>query len=232
VSDQPDRLNQYLLQLYGGDPFAEVREASEAHRVAHAPSLAGGEQECGVYPSDQLKMRVLTTIVRATSARRVLEIGGGFGYSALWFAAGIGNDGLVETIDRFPEHIAALNRYAHQFGLTHRVAALQGEGDTILRALNGPYDVIHDDGWFAQQPPYYDRMIELLKPGGLLIMSNWFLLEHAVSDHSPVDWSQFAGPHWAEEIRTYAHRLASDNRLDVSFIARPAFALATKRVDA
>jgi len=184
----------YLLDLYGPDPFAEVRRSSEAHRLAHARSLPGGEQECGVYPSDALKMRALTTIVRGASARRLLEIGGGLGYSALWFAAALGDDGRVDTIDRFPEHTAQITAYAGQFGLSGRVTAVTGEGEDVLQSLTGPYDIIHDDGWFASQPAYYDRLAQLLRPGGLLLMSNWFLLEHAVTGGGDTDWSQFAGP--------------------------------------
>jgi hypothetical protein len=60
-------------------------------------------------------------------------------------------------------------------------------------------------------------------------MSNWFLLEHAVTGESPVDWSQFAGPTWAEEVQQYARRLAADVRYDVSFIREPSLALAWRR---
>jgi predicted O-methyltransferase YrrM len=49
-------------------------------------------------------MHLLGTIVRTTGARRVLEIGGGLGYSALWLADAVGLGGQVETIDRFAEH--------------------------------------------------------------------------------------------------------------------------------
>ena len=88
-----------------------------------------------------------------------------------------------------------------------------------------------DDGWFATQPPYYDRLASLLRPGGLLVMSNWFLLEHAVTGESPLDWSQFAGESWAADVTNYASILAADSRYDVSFVQRPAFALATRRGD-
>jgi len=232
IESHEQRFNSYLLSLYATDPFANVRAVSEAHRIEHAAALSGGEQECGVYPSDVLKMRVLTTIVNAVGAKRVLEIGGGFGYSALWFAETVGKGGAVETIDRFPEHILAIERHAKQFGLEGRIAALYGEGDDILRGLSGPYDVIHDDGWFGAQPAYYDRLADLLRPRGLLIMSNWFLLVHAVAGESPIDWSQFAGPTWADDIQAYALRLVNDERYDVSFIQRPAMALAYRRDDA
>jgi predicted O-methyltransferase YrrM len=223
-----DDFSKYLNDLYGDDPFADVRVASNEHRLSHAKILAGGEQECGVYPSDALKMRVVVTVARAVTARRILEIGGGFGYSALWLAAAGGH---IETIDRFPEHVAAIRTHADRFGLSERLQALEGEGEALLATLDGPYDLVHDDGWFAAEPRYYERLAGLVRPGGLLVMSNWFLLEHAITAESPVDWSQFAGPSWRDDIRAYARRLTSDERWDLSFIQRPAVALAWRRPD-
>ena len=228
----PDRLDDFLLSLHGADPFAEVADASEAHRVEHASTLAGGEQECGAFPSSALKMRLLAAIGRATNAKRVLEIGGGLGYSALWFADLVGEDGRVETIDRFSEHVEAIRRYADRFGMSDRIAPLAGEADDILPTLDGAYDIVHDDGWFGSQPLYHDRLANLVRPGGLLVMSNWFLLEHAVTGQSPVDWSQVLGPTWADDIKSYARRLAADERYDVSFLQNPAVALAYRRPDA
>ena len=229
---EPARLDDFLLGLHGADPFAEVSDASEAHRVEHASTLAGGEQECGTFPSSALKMRLLAATGRATGAKRVLEIGGGLGYSALWFAEIVGEGGRVETIDRFAEHIEAIRQYAERFGMGDRITALAGEADDVLPTLDGAYDIVHDDGWFGAQPSYYDRLASLLRPGGLLVLSNWFLLEHAVTGQSPVDWSEVLGPTWAEDVKSYARRLAADERYDVSFVQNPAVVLAYRRPDA
>ncbi len=230
---ESDALNAYLLNLYGGDPFANVYAACEPHRLSHAASLAGGEQECGVYPSVPEKARVLATLVRATGARRLLEIGCGLGYSALWLGEAAPAHATIETIDRFPEHVALAEGFAKSFGLADRISVIEGEGDEVLQRLSGPYDIIHDDGWFGQQPAYYDRIVELLRPGGLLILSNWFLLGETFSAQPRMDWSQFAGPDWAANIRSYAANLASDPRLYLSFIMQPSWVgLACKRLDA
>ena len=215
-------LSSFLLDLYGGDPFAAVYGASNEHREAHGP-------DCDVYPSVPVKMRLLAGIVRTAGAHRILEIGCGLGYSALWLAEAAGPDGRVETIDRFPEHVALARRYVEEATLGQRVAVLQGEGTDILQALAGPYDVIHDDGWFAHEPAYFDRMIDLLRPGGLLIMSNWFLLEQAVTGNLTMDWAQFAGPDWAEQVKSYARKLVAHPALHVSFLMSPSWvALAVK----
>lgn len=219
------RLAAFLLELQGGDPFAHVREESNRHRQAHGP-------DCGVYPSDPLKARLLATLVHATGAQRILEIGCGLGYSALWLAEASGPHGRVQTIDRFPEHIATAVRYAREFGLADRIELIHGEGARVLQELNEPYDLIHDEGWFGGEPPYFDKMLEVLRPGGLLVASSWFLLEAAVTGISDKDWSQFAGPAWKENVQAYARKLASHPKLHTSFVLRDwlyGAALAVKR---
>ena len=174
-------------------------------------------------------MRVLATLVRATGAQRILEIGCGLGYSALWLAEAAGPRASIETIDRFPEHIAPAERHAEDIGYARRIAFHQGEAQEILLRLSGPYDLIHDDGWFAEEPSYFQRMVDLLRPGGLMVMSNWFLLAHAITGKPDTDWSQFAGPDWATNVKAYARRLTSHPQLHVSLIMQPAWvALACK----
>lgn len=226
-----DEVREHLLGLYGGDPFARVYEASNSHREDHARTLSGGAQECGVYPSDAVKMRVLATLVQAVGARRILEIGCGLGYSALWLADAAAPDGTVQTIDRFPEHAELARGYVSEFGLGERLHILLGEGDGILGSLVGEYDIVHDDGWFGHQPSYYERVVELLRPGGLWILSNWFLLDQAITGNTSMDWAQFAGPQWPDGVKDYAQALTSDPRLYVSYIMQPAWlALAYKRL--
>jgi predicted O-methyltransferase YrrM len=222
-----ERLNGYLLDLFGGDPYMEVFDACEPHREAH------GETECGVYPAAPQKMRVLGTIVRAIGAKRGLEIGGGLGYSALWLADALPAEGRLETIDRHEQHIGLIRDHAEKYGLAARLEPIHGEAIDVLERLVGPYDFVHDDGWFGEEPAYYERMIDLLRPGGLLILANFFLLEDAVTGEHRMDWSQFAGPQWVEHMLSYAKRLANDPRLHGSFILRPAWVgLAYKRADA
>lgn len=230
TSDEHIAVDEYLIGIQAPDPFAEVREVSERHRQDHAETLAPpGEQTCGVYPSDPLKAHLLGTLAAALQPRRILEIGGGLGYSALWLAKGAPDDAQIETIDRFPEHVALIGEHAAKFGLSDRIAPVEGEAGVVLASLHGPYDFIHDDGWFGKQPDYFARMLELLRPGGTLAISNWFLIEQAVVAEPNMDWAQFAGPNWRADVRAYAQVLADRSDLDVSFVSRPWLALAVKR---
>jgi predicted O-methyltransferase YrrM len=217
-----------FLDSLQDDPFEHVRRASEEHREKHAAALKGGPQECGVYPSDPLKMRVLANVVRAMAARRVLEVGCGLGYSALWLGDAVGPDGFVETVDRFPEHAQLAADYAKQAGLASRVSVLTGDSDLVLSGLQGPYDFIHDDGWFAVKPTHFRRVLELLRPRGVLAMSNWFLLVQSLAEEPNMDWSEFAGPNWRDNVQAFARELASERDVEVAWMMDPGVALAVK----
>ena len=214
-----ERLSSFVLGLYGEDPYAHVYRASEEHRESH------GEQ-CGVYPSSPLSMRLVSLLIRATGAKRILEIGCGLGYSALHLAAA-DPDGSVDTIDRFPQHVSLALENVSAAGFSQRIRILQGEADNVLPTLSGPYDLVYDDGWFVQEPAYLETMLDLIRPGGLLVMSNWFPLQDAVLGHSDIDWSGFSGPDWADRIQAYARKLATHPRLHLAF-ALPRLGLAVK----
>jgi len=215
-----ERLSEYVVKLYGQDPYAHVYKASDEHREAHG-------DECGAYPSSPLSMRLVSVLVGATGAKRILEIGCGLGYSALWLADAAGPDGHVDTIDRFPEHVSLALENASAAGFSQRTRILQGEADNVLPTLSGPYDLVYDDGWFVQEPAYLETMLDLIRPGGLLVMSNWFPLQDAVLGHSDIHWSGFSGPDWADRIQAYARKLATHPRLHLAF-ALPRLGLAVK----
>jgi predicted O-methyltransferase YrrM len=212
-----------LLELYGGDPFAEVVREAEIHRGLHGPA-------CGLFPAGPQVMRLVAAAVRATRPRRILDLGSGFGYSALWLASACPADARVVAIDRFDEHIAQAREFAYRFRLADRIHFVAGEVTDVLEEQTEPSDFIHDDAWFASPPPYLEHVLRLLRPGGTLTMPNWFLLEDAVTGQPRRDWSEFAGPLWAEFTQAYAERLSRERGLYVAWSIFPALAIATKGV--
>ena len=125
--------------------------------------------------------------------------------------------------------MAEATELANRLGYGQRVSYLAGYAADVLPELEGPFDMIHDDAWFAKTPDHLDAMIGLLRPGGLLTMVNWFLLVDALSGRPRNDWATFAGPTWAEDTKQYAELLAGHGDLDVIWVTRPPIAFATKR---
>jgi predicted O-methyltransferase YrrM len=127
-----------LLRLAGGDPFALILDAADDHRSIHGP-------DCGLYPAGPSVMRLAATFVRAAAARRVLDLGTGLGYSALWLADAVGPTGHVVAVDRHEAHIDAARRFAARFKLDDRTTFIVSEAEDALQDLDRPYDVVHDD---------------------------------------------------------------------------------------
>ncbi len=173
-------------------------------------------------------MRLAAIFARAADAKRILDIGSGFGYSALWLAEAAGPEGRVLGIDRFPQHVAQADEFAAATGLGERVQFRAGEAAAVVRQLDVAFDLIHDDGWFAAEPAYFEAMLGLLRPGGVLTMPNWFLLEDALSARPRRDWSEFAGPDWAATTIAYAQRLAAFPEMAVTWSFDPPLGIAVK----
>jgi protein-L-isoaspartate O-methyltransferase len=173
-------------------------------------------------------MGLAATFVRAAAARRILDLGTGFGYSALWLALAGGPDARVVAIDQFEEHVVEGRRLAETAGLAGRVEFIAGDVAEVVQRLEGPYDFVHDDAWFAARPSYFERVIELLRPGGVLSMPSWFLLSDAVLGKRHKRWARFAGDRWEEATLAYARQLAADRRLHVTWTTSPPLGIAIK----
>ena len=187
------------------DRFAHVYRASEEHRIHHGPN-------CTVYPSGSGP--ILGTLVAATGAKRILEVGCGLGYSALWLAFGSAPDGLVETIEQDRSHAEFARRHFEQEGFGECITIRQSLSADVLPSLTGPYDLIFCDSDIEEYLVDLDHFLRLLRPGGLLITSNLFL-----GQHDP----DIPG---LEQAAAYRLRILDDERLQTAFLpAGPALSV-------
>lgn len=146
------------------DRFHHIKEASNQHRRRHG---------CDVYPSDDGPF--LGVLAAASHARRLLEVGCGLGYSALWLAYGAGKVALVETIEHVNQHAELASGHFRAEGMADRVKVHKGRAVSVLPRLRGPYDLIYFDGDPAESLADLKHSERLLRPGGLLISANLFL---------------------------------------------------------
>lgn len=208
-----------LIELGGGDPFDDVYRQSRAHQLRHG---------CGLFPAGPAVMQLASMFVRAASARTILDLGCGIGYSTFWLAGAAASGATVTGIDSDRGHIEMARSACSQLALDDRVSFIVGEVAEVLMIIDGRVDAVHDDAWFATAPPYLDTMIGLLRPGGLLTMPNWFLLVDALSGSPRNAWEDFAGPTWAAGAIEYAEELAARPDLAVSWTIRPPLGVAVK----
>jgi caffeoyl-CoA O-methyltransferase len=113
-------------------------------------------------------------LARMTGARRIFELGSGYGYSTAWFARAVQENGGGEVYhvvwDEDLSHRARGHLAALGYGslIHYRV----GEAVKTLRETPGPFDVIFNDIDKEGYPGSVPVIVEKLRPGGLLIVDN------------------------------------------------------------
>jgi predicted O-methyltransferase YrrM len=116
-----------------------------------------------------LQGALLEVLARATGARRVLELGTFHGYSTLWLARALPPGGELVTIEADAEHAAAAReRLAGIEGVTLH----EGRAQDVLGGLQGPFDLIFVDADKRSNPDYLPLLLELSRPGTLLVADN------------------------------------------------------------
>ncbi|MFQ5839457.1 MAG: O-methyltransferase [Candidatus Methylomirabilales bacterium] len=116
--------------------------------------------------------RILLQYVRLTKARRILEMGSGFGYAAYWMARGLGVGGRLLGVERSAEHVRRAKQYLRRGGLDKKVKLHIGEALELVRGFPDTFDLVFVDIDKTEYPASLDLTIPRLRPGGLLLTDN------------------------------------------------------------
>lgn len=126
---------------------------------------------------------------RLIRAKRIFELGSGYGYSTAWFAKAVKENGGGEVFHvvwdadlskRARRHLSAL-------GFEGLVTYCEGEAVQTLRETEGPFDLIFNDIDKEGYPAALDVIESKLRPGGVLIIDNmlWHGRIFDTADKSP-----------------------------------------------
>jgi len=114
----------------------------------------------------------LEVLARSVGARRVIELGSGFGYSGYWYARAVGPQGELHLTDGDPENERKARDYLGRAGLWDAVTYHVGDGVASLRALDGEFDVIFCDIDKGQYPDAWRSARDRIRVGGLYVCDN------------------------------------------------------------
>ena len=115
---------------------------------------------------------VLEILARSIGARRVFELGSGFGYSGYWFARAIGADGELHLTDGDPENERKALDYLGRAGLGKPVSFHVGDALESFAAVEGDFDVVFCDINKGQYPAAWRAARDRIRPGGMYICDN------------------------------------------------------------
>ena len=158
---------------------------------------------------------LLHAVARATGARRILEIGTAIGYSTLWLATALPADGAMISMEMDATRAGRARDHLAAAGLGDRVSVMVGDATRFLYKVAGPFDVIFQDSDKQLYGPMLDRLVELLRPGGVLLTDNVLWNGEVVPGFAAEPKNQ---PLDTAAIAAYNQRLADDVRLSTTFL--------------
>ena len=118
--------------------------------------------------------RLLSVLVLATGARRVLEIGALGGYSAIHLARALPPGGRLVSLEVSQHHAEVARASLAMARLTDRAEVRVGPALDLLPALAGeePFDLAFIDANKEAYPAYLDWCLRLVRPGGMIVADN------------------------------------------------------------
>ena len=116
----------------------------------------------------------LAVLVRATLARRVLEIGTSNGYSTLWLAgAARAIGGTVTTVELSDYKIGLARATFARSDLARYIVLVHDDAGRMLRrSADGAYDLVFLDSERPEYPGWWPHLKRVLRPGGLMVVDN------------------------------------------------------------
>ena len=197
--------------------WTAVDDYLEGALVESDPALEGAlraSAEAGL-PDHQVSPsqgKLLQMLARIVGARRILEIGTLGGYSTIWMARALPDEGRLVTLEADPAHAAVARVNLERAGLDGRVALREGTALETLPRLaeegTGPFDLVFVDADKPNNPEYLDWAVRLARPGSLVVLDNVVRGGEVVRADS--DDPRVRG------VRRMTERIAADPRLEAT----------------
>lgn len=164
--------------------------------------------------------RLLYQLAELTKARRILELGSGYGYSAFWFSMSAGARGHITMTDADKSNKKMAMDFFKRAGLKSQFDYMVGDSLKSIKKLSGPYDIILNDIDKQDYPKTIDLAAPRLKKGGLFITDNLIWGGDVYTRNSDAS---------TKGIREFTDKLYKDNRFFTTIVPlRDGVAIALK----
>ncbi len=153
------KVHRYLAEITPERPpvLREMEQYAKEHKFPIIGPLVG---------------RMLYQLALAIKAKKVLELGSGYGYSAVWFAMAIGKNGKIICTDTDRNNRDRAIGYFGKAGIKTSIDFRVGDAIRVASRLPGPFDIILNDIDKKDYPRTIDLAAKRLRKGGLFITDN------------------------------------------------------------
>ena len=125
--------------------------------------------------SDSIVCNTLVSIIKMINASNILEIGMFTGYSALFMAQALPDTGLIHTCEVMDRHVKNATKFFNQSKHSHKIKIHYGEAIKSIEQFKiNFFDLIFIDADKKNYIEYYNRSIQLIRYGGIIVLDNMF----------------------------------------------------------
>jgi predicted O-methyltransferase YrrM len=213
-----EAIYDYILSVSLREPDILRRLREETESFSHSVMQIAPDQG-----------QFMALLIHLMGATRTLELGVYTGYSSLAVALALPPHGKMIACDVNDEWTSMARRYWTEAGVSQKMdlrlaPAIETLDSLLVEGLAGSFDFVFIDADKENYEAYYERSLELVRPGGLIVVDN-------------VLWSgRVLDPQWIDadtrSIRAFNKKLLSDNRVEVSMVPiADGLTLALKRPD-
>lgn len=158
--------------------------------------------------------RFLHVMALSCRARRILEVGTLAGYSTIWLARALPDDGELVTLELDPHHAEVARRNLADADVVDRVEVRVGPAIDTLAALEeedvAPFDLVFIDADKAPYADYLEASLRLSHPGTVIVADN--VVRRGAVALGPSDDPSVTG------VQRFARQVATDERVTASFV--------------
>ncbi len=188
-------IESYLRKLSSGDDEPVLLEMEA---LAEAEGFAIIGRLCG---------RVLEVLARSIDAKRIFEMGSGFGYSGYWFSRATGPGGEIHLTDMDPDNERKALDFLKRAGLDGPIEYHVGDAFDSFATVEGPFDIVYCDIDKHGYPQAWKEGREKVKVGGFYICDNMLWSGRVTG---AADASDDGRPEWTQAIAQTNEAIAAD----------------------
>jgi len=142
----------------------------EKNALAVLADTAANEQFRNVPEHDGRLLRIMT---QAMNAKHVVELGSSTGYSGIWFGLALkSTGGKLTTYEIDAQRAATARENFNDAGMADIITLVEGDAHEEVKNLTGPIDIIFLDADKEGYIDYLDKLLPLLRPGGVVLAHN------------------------------------------------------------
>lgn len=159
-----EELERYIRNLSSPEDSLLAELESESNQRVVQPQMVSGH----------VQGKFLEMLTRMISPRKVLEIGTFTGYATLCFAAGMPEDGIIDTVEIEDELEGIQSEFFARSPHAHKIRRHTGSALDVVPGLGECYDLVFIDGDKREYPDYYRMLLD----GGLVHSGSYILADN------------------------------------------------------